>query len=184
MNDHPPSPQTRRREVTDVGSTPTSLTILITDDQSNSDEHFVVDEQRWIALARAVLAEQGVETAAELAVAFVDEAAMAELNQRFMGQHGPTDVLSFPIDDRPAQVAVPDLPQLLGDIVICPSAAARNAPDHAGRYEDEVALLLVHGILHLLGMDHANDDDRGVMQQRERELLVAHHGVPARDPWS
>ena len=104
---------------------------------------------------------------------FVDEEAMAELNKRFLGKDGPTDVLAFPIDDDdvveggrspdsrgPGPSADPrsTICPLLGDVVICPAVAARNAPDHAGTYDDEMALLVVHGILHLLGMDHVDDD--------------------------
>jgi probable rRNA maturation factor len=183
VNDHPPSPQTRRRNTSDAGSTPASLTVLVIDDRDERTA-LPVDEPRWIALASAVLADLGPAGAAELAISFVDEPAIAELNERFMGHEGPTDVLSFPIDDTPPPVEVAELPRLLGDIVICPGVAARNAPQHAGTFEDEIALLVVHGILHLLGMDHEVDDDRVVMQQRERELLTAHHGSPARDPWS
>ena len=76
-----------------------------------------------------------------------------------------------------------DLPLLLGDVVICPEVAARNAPEHAGSFDDEIALLVVHGILHLLGLDHMDDDERLAMQDRERELLLQFHGSPARDPW-
>jgi probable rRNA maturation factor len=86
----------------------------------------------------------------------------------------------------PAGRAAPDLddqPLLLGDVVISPAVAARQAPEHAGSYEDEVALLLVHGILHVLGMDHAADDERVAMQARERALLAQFHGELARDPW-
>ena len=73
---------------------------------------------------------------------------------------------------------------LLGDVVVCPAVAVANAPAHAGSYDDEVALLVVHGVLHLLGMDHATDDERDAMQARERELLAAHHGPLAADPWA
>jgi len=69
-------------------------------------------------------------------------------------------------------------------VVVCPAVAARNAPDHAGTYADELALLVVHGILHLLGMDHAEEAGRAVMQERERTLLAAHHGPLAGDPWA
>ena len=122
---------------------------------------------------------------------FVDVDEMAELNQAHLGHEGPTDVLSFPIDGDPRALAVPDAdrvrsgdagrdqpPWLLGDIVICPAVAAANAPSHAGTYEDELALLVVHGLLHLLGSDHAADDEREAMQGRERELLARLHGPP------
>jgi len=72
-----------------------------------------------------------------------------------------------------------DLPVLLGDVVICPKVAAVNAPDHAGTYDDELALLLVHGILHLLGMDHLDDEEAEEMEARERELLARFHRPPA-----
>jgi probable rRNA maturation factor len=117
---------------------------------------------------------------------FVDEKTIAELNEKFMGKSGPTDVLSFPIDDGPPDSGrVPDggssgpgdtgepeeTVSLLGDVVICPKVAHERAADHAGTYEDELALLLVHGLLHLLGMDHDEDEEAVVMEARERELL-------------
>jgi probable rRNA maturation factor len=64
---------------------------------------------------------------------------------------------------------------VLGDVVICPAVASRNAPEHAGTYEDELALLVVHGVLHLLGMDHADDDEAEIMERREQELLGRFH---------
>ena len=102
-----------------------------------------------------------------------------------MGKDGPTDVLAFPIDDpiesgrwpdRRPPAPIVDLrssgaPMLLGDVVMCPAVAARQAPDHAGTYDDELALLVVHGVLHVLGMDHAEADEAAAMQARERELL-------------
>lgn len=164
-------------------------------------EVFVADEQdaqpvelgRWEALARNVLETEGVSGQAELAILFVDEATIEELNGTFMGASGPTDVLAFPIDDDemipgrspdgstsgPDREPISDVPLLLGDIVICPAVAARNAPAHAGTYPDEIALLVVHGILHVLGMDHATPEETEVMQARERELLARFHRSPA-----
>ena len=161
-------------------------------------EVFGVDEQqghevdlaRWVALARAVLVDSGVRGDAELSLVFVDEPVMADLNKRFMDKDGPTDVLAFPIDDaldggrwpdsgstgpdrEPPELA--ELPMLLGDVVVCPAVAARQAPDHAGTYDDELALLVVHGVLHVLGMDHAEAEEAAAMQARERELLERHH---------
>ena len=165
-------------------------------------EVFVADEQkdvpvdiaRWSALAEAVLHEEGVRGAAELSVLFVDETSIAELNERFMEQAGPTDVLAFPIDadavwavhdplasgpDR-AEPDLDEIPLLLGDVVVCPAVAARNAPDHAGTIDDELALLVVHGVLHVLGHDHAEADEAASMRARELALLEAHHwGGPA-----
>lgn len=152
-----------------------------------------VDTLRWVRLAEAVLLEEGVRGDAELSMLFVDEEAIADLNQRFLGKEGPTDVLAFPIDEEPAESgrspdsggtgpgfsSDPDeAPTLLGDVVICPAVALRNAPEHAGTYEDELALLVVHGVLHLLGMDHLDDDEAELMEAKERELLGRHH-VPA-----
>ena len=159
-----------------------------------------VDVGRWSKLVEQVLAAQGVKGAAELSVMFVDEPTMAGLNQRFMEHDGPTDVLSFPLDDDMVELGrwpdasstgpdrgpgSPDeAPMLLGDVVVCPSVAAANAPTHAGSYEDELALLLVHGVLHVLGMDHADPLDTEAMQQRERELLAELYGPLSADPWA
>jgi probable rRNA maturation factor len=108
-----------------------------------------------------------------------------------MGKTGPTDVLAFPLDGQDVSELVTgggatrgpdraptdpgDLPLLLGDVVICPSVAAAQAPEHAGTVDDELALLLVHGILHVLGHDHAEPDEAEAMRARERTLLEAHH---------
>ena len=132
-----------------------------------------VEAERWGALAEAVLHAEGVEGDAELSLLFVDEAAIAALNERYLAHEGPTDVLSFPIDDEPATAGGP--PVLLGDVVICPEVAHRNAPAHAGTYEDELALLVVHGVLHVLGMDHEIPEEAEVMEAREQSLLAAHH---------
>lgn len=150
-----------------------------------------VDTLRWVQLAESVLEAEGVRGEVEVSMLFVDEEAMARLNQRFLGREGPTDVLAFPIDDDvyeggrlpdsvgpagPADDVEPaDLPTLLGDVVVCPSVARRNAPARAGSYEDELALLVVHGILHLLGMDHVDDQEAAAMERRERELLEQFH---------
>ena len=164
-----------------------AVAVFAADEQSAEP----VDTLRWVQLAEAVLAAEGVRGDAELSVLFVDEDAMAELNKRFLDKEGPTDVLAFPIDDDvyeggrlpdslgpagPADDIEPsDLPTLLGDIVVCPAVARRNAPEHAGTYEDEMALLVVHGILHLLGMDHLEEEDAEAMERRERELLAEFH---------
>lgn len=169
------------------GGIGTDLEVFAADEQSAEP----VDAAHLVELARNVLDAQGVRGEAELSMLFVDEAAMAELNKRFLGKDGPTDVLSFPIDDdvvemgaRAADSLGPgpvsdiepsDAPTLLGDVVVCPAVARRNAPHHAGTYEDEMALLVVHGILHLLGMDHEDDREAEAMERRERELLERFH---------
>jgi probable rRNA maturation factor len=176
----PPTSRRRRRQAQEG-----ELEVFVADEQ----EAQPVELPRWEALARGVLEAEGVRGEAELALIFVDEDTMAELNGSFMGAVGPTDVLAFPIDDDEAGVGrSPDgsttgpdrdpdgeVPLLLGDVVICPAVAARNAPAHAGTYDDEIALLVVHGILHVLGMDHATDAETEVMQARERELLARFH---------
>jgi probable rRNA maturation factor len=154
---------------------------------------FPVDTLRWVKLAEAVLADEGVHIDAELSMLFVDETAIADLNKRFLGKEGPTDVLAFPIDEEPAESGrFPDsggtgpgftgdpeeVPTLLGDVVICPAVAHRNAPDHAGTFEDELALLVVHGVLHLLGLDHIDDEEAEEMEGREKALLAKYHAPP------
>jgi probable rRNA maturation factor len=161
-------------------------------------EVFVADEQdvvtvdiaRWQSLAQGVLAAEGVRGHAELSIMFVGRDEMAELNEQFMGKSGPTDVLAFPIDAGEVEVAsLParsvgpdrappdpgDLPLLLGDVVVCPEVAVAQASEHAGTPDDELALLVVHGVLHVLGHDHAVEDERARMRARELELLEAIH---------
>ncbi len=180
----PRSSRSRRDWTAPAEGLPYDIEVFAADEQSAA----TVDTQRWSKLAHDVLVDQGVRGEAELSLLFVDEVAMTELNQRFMGKTGPTDVLSFPIEDdlvlfgpRSADSLGPgpvsdidpgDAPALLGDVVICPAVALTNAPDHAGSYEDEMALLVVHGILHVLGMDHEDNDDAEAMEALERALLA------------
>ncbi|MDP8976413.1 MAG: rRNA maturation RNase YbeY [Actinomycetota bacterium] len=149
--------------------------VLVTDEQDEQP----VDTQRWQGLAADVLDAQGLTGAVELSMAFVGEGEMAELNRRFAGEEGPTDVLAFPIDDAEAGDGTPSM---LGDLVICPAVAARNSSQHSGTYEDEMALLVVHGILHLMGMDHEDPLEARLMQRRERELLDRFHAAAAGAP--
>lgn len=149
----------------------------------------VIDLERWVALANGALVDEGVRGLAEVSLIFVDEPSIATLNKQFMGKDGPTDVLSFPIDSEPeptgrvpdaggsgpGEPPVPEIPQMIGDIVICPVVAARNALEHECTLDDELALLVVHGVLHLLGWDHAVDDEAERMEQRERDLLKRHY---------
>jgi probable rRNA maturation factor len=166
--------------------------VFVADEQSERP----VDAERFGQLARQVLADRGVRGEAELNILFVDEETIATLNERFLGKTGPTDVLSFPIEDDIAFPAPPggplaDLagpgregtslaaeetaPLLIGDVVVCPAVAWRNAPQHAGTYEDELALLIVHGVLHLLGMDHEVEAEAEQMEALEAELLARYH---------
>ena len=117
-----------------------------------------LDEPALIALARETLLGEGVERS-ELSVSFVEEPEIEDLHVRYMGEPGPTDVLSFPQDDEDEEGV-----RILGDVVIAPAVAARN---NAGHPQDEVRLLLVHGILHLLGYDHEDDEERAQMWARQ-----------------
>lgn len=170
------------------------LTVYAADEQNDEP----VDLELYSELSRRVLVSCGARGNAEMSLLFVDEATIAQLNEQFMDHTGPTDVLSFPIDgqdvvdphfssattgpDRPLPDQ-DDLPLLLGDVIICPSVARKNVDDgdrtwHAGTYADELALLIVHGILHLMGMDHDNPQAEATMRARTTELLTQHY-VPA-----
>ena len=157
-----------------------------------------VDLDRWQTLATEVLRAEGVRGLCELSLLFVSEQEMTELNELHMGKPGPTDVLAFPIDAAEAELVLHgqppsrgpdrsppdpgDMPLLLGDVVLCPAVAQRQAPSHAGNYDDEMALLVVHGVLHVMGYDHDEPEALAAMRARELELLQAHHwGGPAPD---
>jgi len=163
------------------------IEIFCADEQSD----VLIDVPRWRQLCEDILRVQGVRGAAELTLMFVPETAIAGLNEQHMGKVGSTDVLAFPLDavesfrsPGPGAISrgperVPtdlnDLPILLGDVVICPIVASRQALTHAGNLDDEIALLIVHGILHVLGFDHDTDEKATKMQNCERELLEKHH---------
>ena len=154
-----------------------SPTVVVADERSETDSpDVVIDVERWRRLTVAVLADS--EAVGELTLSFVDREDIAELNLEYMGKPGPTDVLSFPMDDEPAD----EVPTLLGDVVISPAVAAGQYAEHAGTLDDELALLVVHGILHVLGHDHSEPDETAVMRARELELLERFHwsgGAPA-----
>jgi probable rRNA maturation factor len=156
--------------------------VFVSDEQSA----VALDLPRWVKLAELTLSEERIPEDAEVSLIFVDEDSIADLNRRFLDAPGVTDVLAFPIDDdlepggrRPdtggrgpgSPAELEDPPIVLGDVVICPAVAARQATEHDATAEDELALLVVHGILHLLNYDHAQEDDARAMQRRERELL-------------
>ena len=167
--------------------------VFCADEQSEE----TVDVERWRSLALATLGAQGVRGWAELSVFFVDEGSIAALNLEHMGKQGPTDVLAFPVDgyDMRADANGPgamsrgpdraepdpdDVPLLLGDVVLCPSVARAQCGEHAGTYDDEIALLLVHGILHVLGFDHDTPAATSEMRSREMAILEEHFwGGPA-----
>ena len=131
-----------------------------------------LDPSAFERLALFVLEREEALDNVELSIALVDLAEMSELNEQHRGTKGPTDVLSFECDDLCAVVG-PDEPVLLGDVVIAPEVAEAQAAEYGHTVEEELNLLLVHGVLHLLGYDHADDADAEVMQARERALLLA-----------
>jgi probable rRNA maturation factor len=173
---------------------------MMTIDVFAADEQrvHVVDVSRWVDLARRVLEARGVKGDTEVSLLFVDEESIAALNEQFLGTQGPTDVLSFPIEDEPGAPGrspdsggtgpgvAPELEQLmlLGDVVVCPAVAARQAIEHGVSFDDEVALLVVHGLLHLLGMDHQDDAEAERMEALEQELLRRFHRPQLGDPGS
>jgi probable rRNA maturation factor len=147
----------------------TAPTVVCADEQDDVD----IDAARWSALAEAVLRAEGAT--GELTLTFVDRAEIASLNAEHMGVEGPTDVLSFPLDAADAVEEGGAPPVLLGDVVVCPSIAVDAAPDHGVNADDELALLVVHGVLHVLGHDHAEPGEAASMRERERVLLSEHH---------
>ena len=137
-------------------------------------EHDRIDTERWAVLAEAVLSDERIPHG-ELGLRFVDPGTMAELNLAHMGTPGPTDVLAFPIDGGNGGVPASEQAVLLGDVVVCPEYAE---PRSVGDPADELALLVVHGVLHVLGYDHAHAAEAATMQAREQQLLAAHHRRP------
>ena len=158
------------------------MAVFVSDEQSAVS----VDLSRFVRLAQLALVEERAPDDAEVSLIFVDEDAIADLNRRFLDGASATDVLAFPIDDDvlpggrrpdeggrgPGSPSEPeDPPVVLGDVVVCPAVAARQAREHDASLDDELALLVVHGILHLLNYDHVEEREAQAMQRRERELL-------------
>jgi probable rRNA maturation factor len=134
-----------------------------------------VDAERLVALSQFVLDRLRIHPQAELSVTAVDEAAMTALHERWMDEPGPTDVLSFPMDELrpPRDRDEPTQPGVLGDVVLCPQVAARQAATAGHSAQDELDLLTTHGILHLLGYDHAEAAEEREMFGLQGELLAA-----------
>ena len=140
-----------------------------------------VDEARLAALARYVLDGMRVHPLAELSVLLVDEVAMTDLHERWLGEPGPTDVLAFPMDElRPPPPGGSQAEHgsddevgqaLLGDVVLCPQVAIEQARQGNHSVQDELDLLCTHGILHLLGYDHAEPDEEREMFSLQAKLL-------------
>jgi len=140
----------------------------------NNESGISADETSLQRLALHALDYLNVHRDAELAIVLVDEAAMEQLHVQWMDEPGPTDVLSFPMDElRPGSDDEPTPPGLLGDIVLCPQVAVGQAETAGHSTHDELLLLTTHGILHLLGFDHAEPDDEKEMFGLQRDILVS-----------
>lgn len=131
-----------------------------------NEQHLTLDEVLLASLARHALTAEEVDEGAELSLLFVEADHIRKLNNRFAGDDYATDVLAFPMmeDDEEGSL-------LLGDVVICPQVAEKNAVGLGHGLADELAALVVHGTLHLLGYDHKRDDDKAKMDTRSREIL-------------
>lgn len=143
-----------------------------------ADEQSVaVDTAAMRKLAESVLEAEGCPSESEVSLIFVDEVEMASYNERFLKRSGPTDVISLPIEDlapgRPPTAVPAGPPPMLGDVILAPSVIRGRADEQGADFDDEVALLVVHGLLHLLGYDHDEDPDAEKMEARERQLLEA-----------
>ena len=154
--------------------------------ESGSD---LVDVRRTQRLAAFVLDRMRVHPQAELCITAVDEDTIAELNAKWMGKDGPTDVLAFPMDElRPGKVNEEPEEGVLGDLVLCPAVAVRQAEDAAGKGQvdhtavDELDMLTVHGILHLLGYDHAEPEEHEEMFGLQARLLAQWAAQPGAAP--
>lgn len=128
----------------------------------SNDSDYPLDAAVWAQRAERAMRLAGVPEEAELSVAFVSDEAIAELNHQYRQMEGPTDVLSFE-----------GMAPILGDIVISPAYAERSAQTAGHSLDQELCILLVHGILHLLGMDHADPDEERVMFGRQAEIVKA-----------
>jgi probable rRNA maturation factor len=141
-----------------------------------------VDVEQFARLARFTMGRMRVHPEAELCLKLVDEATISEFNRHYMGKEGPTDVLSFPMDElRPAREGEPEEEGILGDMLLCPQYATAQAPSFSRGPEDEMHLLTIHGILHLLGYDHAEPDEEREMFTLQARLLAEWQGVKSGD---
>ncbi len=148
-----------------------------------NESEIAVDEAELAGVCRYVLGQMKINPMAELSVLCVDPEHMASLHERWMGEKGPTDVLAFPMDE--LDTARPDDPEpgpaLLGDVVLCPAVAIRQARAAGHTMDDELVLLATHGVLHLLGYDHMEPDEEKEMFGLQQQLLDGWRSAP-REP--
>ena len=144
------------------------MTIEVIDESGHA-----LDVQGLSTLSRFVMDRMRVHPQAELCIKAVDEATIAQLNEQWMEKEGPTDVLAFPMDElRPGLVNEEPEEGVLGDLVLCAAVADRQAVEAQHPTVDELQLLTVHGILHLLGYDHAEPDEHRIMFGLQDDLLA------------
>ncbi len=149
----------------------------------NNESGVPVDEESLAALARFLLDALHIHPQAELSILLVDEDTIARLHERWMDEPGPTDVMAFPMDE--LRVTDPDAepqPGLLGDVVLCPGVAERQAASAGHGVQDELFLLCTHGVLHLLGYDHHEPDEERTMFGLQARLLASWQAVRADGP--
>jgi len=140
----------------------------------NNESGETVDTERLVQLATFALDALRIHPQAELSIVLVDEATMSAYHEKFMGEPGPTDVLSFPMDELRAPEPDEEPPLgLLGDIVLCPTVTAAQAAESNRTPEEEADYLLVHGLLHLLGHDHAEPAEKKVMFDLNDKVIAA-----------
>lgn len=138
-----------------------------------NETDYRLDELELVTLSRYVMEQMRVHPGADLCIRLVDEAAMEVLHVQWMDLPGPTDVMSFPMDElRPGREGAEPEEGVLGDIVLCPSVAAKQAAEAGHATEEELLLLTTHGILHLLGYDHAEPEEEREMFELQRQLLL------------
>lgn len=152
------------------------MAVQLTDEQTE----FAVDGEQLVALARHVLAHQRIPADMDVGILLVEPETIAGLNAAHMDKQGPTDVLAFPIDE--PGTTPPGIPAVLGDVVLCPQVAHAQAGEFGRTGPDEVRLLLVHGLLHLMGMDHADPQSEREMFELTDELLATFHDAGQATP--
>lgn len=140
----------------------------------NNESGVETDQLGLVALARFALDKLRIHPLADLSILLVDETTMADYHERFMDLPGPTDVMSFPMDELRAPDEDEEPPMgLLGDIVLCPQVTAQQAAENGREPEAEAEYLLIHGLLHLLGHDHADPEEKAVMFGLNDKIIAA-----------
>jgi probable rRNA maturation factor len=142
----------------------------------SNESEIEIDLDRVQALATHVREELKLHPQVDIGVIFVDEEPMTELHIKWMDEPGPTDVLSFPMDElRPGSDLVPSPEGILGDIVVCPQVAAEQAIKAGHSTMEEILLLVTHGMLHLVGFDHAEPEEEKEMFGLQKQFLASFH---------